>query len=137
MGLDTFRGTATARLELRRSKVGRGPRGRHLPTQGRRCRFTLAQSKCALNEVRTPARRAGSRIYEKRRACFACTATRHLCASDGPPSAPLNFFSLPEPRAEGSEELGRRLGGVTHGTPMGPRNAPHAVSGPSRRAIFE
>ena len=44
------------------------------------------------------------------------------------PSAPLNFFSLPEPCAEGSAELGRRPGGVTQGTPMGPRNAPRAGS---------
>ena len=45
--------------------------------------FHVRAVKCALNEVRTPARRAGSRIDETRRACFAYTATWPRYASYG------------------------------------------------------
>ena len=45
--------------------------------------FHVRAAQCALIWARTPSRRARSRIDEKRRACFACTATWLRYASYG------------------------------------------------------
>ena len=132
---DTFRGLATARLELRRSKVGRGPRGRHLPARRRRRRFTSApRSALSLGSAR---RCDAAALASTRRVAPVLPARRRGCGTRpaAAPSAPLNFFCFPEPRAEGSAELGRRLGGVAQGTPMGSaKRGPRRLWAVTRRA---
>ena len=137
LSLDTFRGTATARLELRRSKVGVG---RADVISQRKVGDVVSRSRSqSAPSMRSARRRDAPALASTRSVAPASPARRRaiFVRPTAAPSAPLNFFSLPEPRAEGSEELGRRLGGVTHGTPMGTRNAPRAGSGPSRRVIFD
>ena len=127
---DTFRGLATARLELRISKVGRGPRGRHLPARLRRRRFTSApRSALSLGSAR---RCDAAALASTRRVAPVLPARRRGCGTRpaAAPSAPLNFFSLPEPCAEVSAESGRRLGEVKVETPMrSAKRAPRRLRG--------
>ena len=107
------------------------------PARLRRPRFVVAPWKCALIGHARP--RVAPALASTRSVAPASPARRRGRGTrpTAAPPAPLNFFSLPELCAEGFVALGRRLGGVTQGTPMGPRNASRADSGPSRRAVFE
>ncbi len=69
----------------RTAKIERGPWAARTssPRATAAPSFHVRAVKCALNEVRTPARRGGSHVDETRRSCSPCTATWLRYASYG------------------------------------------------------